>query len=87
MKIEDKNWSPNPSSPVWLVNRIYLLHLYQKVKPYQRVSWYDTKQFYGEASVLVKSTPSLPSLPGLIWTGVAAPDRVLSMGLIKLFDI
>ena len=26
------------------------------------------------------STPSLPSLPGPLWLGVVAPDKVLSMG-------
>ena len=29
-------------------------------------------------------TPSLPSLPRPLWPGVVAPDRVLSMGQIKL---
>ena len=32
----------------------------------------------------MRSTPLLPSLPGLLWLGVVAPDRVLSMGQIKL---
>ena len=35
----------------------------------------------------MQSDPSLPSLPGLLWPGVIAPDRVQSMGQIKLFDI
>ncbi len=30
------------------------------------------------------STPSWPSLPGLLWPGVVAPDRVQSMGQIEL---
>ena len=30
------------------------------------------------------STSSLPSLQGPLWTGVVAPDRVLSMDLIEL---
>ncbi len=30
------------------------------------------------------STPLLPSLLGLLWPGVVAPDRVLSMGQIEL---
>ena len=30
------------------------------------------------------STPSLPTLPGPLWPGVVAPDRVLSMGQIEL---
>ena len=46
---------------------------------------YDTKQSDGEVpSVLelwrMRSTPSLPSLPGPLWPGVVAPDRALSMG-------
>ena len=32
----------------------------------------------------MRSTPSLPSLPGPLWPGVVAPDRVLSMGQIEL---
>ena len=32
----------------------------------------------------MQSTPSLPSLPGPLWWGVVAPDRVLSMGQIEL---
>ena len=31
----------------------------------------------------MQSTPSLPSLSGLLWSGVVAPDRVLSMGQIE----
>ena len=30
--------------------------------------------------------PLMPSLPGLLWPWVIAPDRVLSMGQIELFD-
>ena len=30
------------------------------------------------------STPSLPLLPGPLWLGIVAPDRVLSMGQIEL---
>ena len=32
----------------------------------------------------IRSTFSLPSLPGSLWPGVAAPDWVLSMGQIEL---
>ena len=32
----------------------------------------------------MQSTPSLPLLPGSLWPGVVASDRVLSMGQIKL---
>ena len=50
---------------------------------------YDTKQSHGEVPVMLElwgmpSTPSLPSLPGLLYFGVVAPDRVLSMGQIEL---
>ena len=31
----------------------------------------------------MRSTPLLPSLPGLLWPGVVPPDRVLSMGQIE----
>ena len=32
----------------------------------------------------MRSTLSLPSLPGSLWPGVVAADRVLSMGQIEL---
>ena len=32
----------------------------------------------------MRSTPLLPSLPGPLWPGVIALDRVLSMGQIEL---
>ena len=35
----------------------------------------------------MQSTPSLPLLPDPLWPGVVAPDRVLSMSQIELFDI
>ena len=35
----------------------------------------------------MQSTPSLPSLPGPLGTGVVALDRVLSMGQIELDDV
>ena len=46
---------------------------------------YDTKQSDGEVTAVLelwgmRSTPSLPSLPGPLWPGVVAPDRALSMG-------
>ena len=48
-------------------------------------SGYDTKQSDDEVPVMLKllgmrSTASLPPLPGPLWLGVVAPDRVLSMG-------
>ena len=56
------------------------------------MSWYDTKQSNGEAPVMlelwgIRSTSSLPSLPGPLWPGVAAPDWVLSMGQIELNSV
>ena len=32
----------------------------------------------------MQSTSSLPSLPGSLWPGMVAPDKVLSMGQIEL---
>ena len=45
----------------------------------------DTKQFDREVPVMQKllgmrSTPSLPLLPGQLWPGMVAPDSALSMG-------
>ena len=51
----------------------------------------NIKQFYSEAPVLelwgMLSIPWLPLLPDPLWHGVVAPDRVLSMNQIELFDI
>ena len=44
----------------------------------------------GEVPVMfwgMRSTLSLPSLPGSLCSAVIAPDRVLSMGKIELFYI
>ena len=46
---------------------------------------FDTKQSDSEVLVMlelyrIRSTPSLPLLPGPLGLGVAAPDRILSMG-------
>ena len=35
----------------------------------------------------IRSTPLLPSLPSRLWLEVVAPDSVLSMSQIELFDI
>ena len=56
--------------------------------PY-KCSGYDTKQSDSEAPVMLElwgmqSTPTLPSLPGLLWSEVVAPDRVLSMDQIEV---
>ena len=34
----------------------------------------------------MRSTPSLPSLPGRLGPGMLAPERVLSIGQTELFD-
>ena len=69
--------------------RIYWLLLCGVVGPLNKYTGYDTKQSDGEVPVMLelwwmRSTPSLPSLPGPLWPGVVAPDRVLSMGQIEL---
>ena len=58
-------------------------------KPHEQVSWYDTKQSDGKVPVMLelwglRSTSSLPSLPGPNWPGVVALDRVQSMDLVEL---
>ena len=55
-------------------------------------SVYDAKQSDGEAPVTLelwgmKSTPSFPSLPGPLWPGMVAPDRVLSEGQLELNSV
>ena len=53
----------------------------------QQVSWIWKKLFDDEAPALeiwgMWNTPMLPLLPGLFWSGVVAPDRILSMGQIE----
>ena len=56
------------------------------------MSCYDTKQSDGEAPVMLQlwemqSTPLLPLFPGLLWPGVVAPYRIVSVGEIELLDI
>ena len=51
---------------------------------------YVSKQSDGEAPVMLwgrRRTPSSLSLPGPLWLGVVALERVLSMGKIELFHI
>ena len=53
---------------------------------------YDTKQSESEVPIILElcgilSTSLLPSLWGLLWPGVVAPDRVLSMGPIELNSV
>ena len=55
-------------------------------------SRYDTKQSDDKAPVIwklwsMKRTPSLPLLPGPLWRRVEAPDRILPIAQIELFNI
>ena len=56
-----------------------------------RCPGYDINQSDAEAPVLkfwgMQSTSSLPLLPSPLWPRVVAPDRVLSMAQIELYDI
>ena len=69
--------------------RIHRLLLWREVMPLNECPRYDTKQSDGEVPVMLKlwgtrSTSSLPSLPGPLWSGHAAPDWVLSVRQIEL---
>ena len=74
------------SCPVGWDCRIHRLQLYRGVRPPpNEFLGYDTKQSDGEVPVIMglwgmRSTPSLPLLPGPLWPGMVAPDRALSMG-------
>ncbi len=53
---------------------------------------YDTKQSDGEIPAMLelwgmRSTPSLPSLPGPLWPGVVAPDKGPIYGLNRINSI
>ena len=50
------------------------------------MSWYDTKQSDHETPVMLELC-GMQSTPSLLWPGVVAPDMILSMGQIELFDI
>ena len=57
-----------------------------------QTSGYDIKKSYGEASVMLElwamwTTPSLLLLAGPLCPGAVAPDKILSMGQIEMFDI
>ena len=72
--------------PVGWGCRIHRLLLCRGVRPPpNECPRYDTKQSDGEVPAMLelwgmRSTPSLPSLPGPLWPGVVAPDKALSMG-------
>ena len=67
--------------------RIHRLLLCRGLRPpYNECPGYNTKQSNGEVPAMLKlwgmrSTPSLPSLPGQFWPGVVAPDKGPIYGL------
>ena len=70
--------------PVGWGCRILRLHIYRRVRLPDEWPKYDTKQSVSEALVTLeiwgmRSTPSLPSLPGSLWPGVVSPGMVLAM--------
>ena len=69
--------------------RILWQHICRRVRLLRRVSRIWLKQSYSEAPVMLelwgmRSILSLPLLPGPIWLGIVATDRVLSMGQLGL---
>ena len=71
--------------PVGWGYRINRLLICRGLRTLQGVSWYDTKLSDGEVPAVqelwgMRSTLSLPLLPGPFWPGVVAPDRALYMG-------
>ena len=74
--------------PVGCGCRIHRLLLCREVRPPppNECPGYDTKQSDGEVPAMLelwgmRSTPSLPSLPGPLWPGVVAPDKGPIYGL------
>ena len=72
-----------------LRNTLTDLHLCRRARASNECSVYDTKQCDGDVPVMLElwgmqSISSLLSLPGRLWPGVVASDRVLSMGHIEL---
>ena len=70
--------------PGWVVGQ-YTTPLQRGKTPPNECPVYDTKQSDGEVPAMlglwgIRSTSSLPLLPGPLWPGVVAPDRALSMG-------
>ena len=62
------------------------------LNPSNECPGYDSKQSDCKPPVMLElfgmwGTSLLPLLPGPLWSGVVALDRVLSVGQIKLFDI
>ena len=68
---------------------IFPMMICKGLPPPQRVSLYDTKQSDEEVPVMLElwgmqNTSLLPSLPGFLWPGVVAPDRVYGSNRTKL---
>ena len=66
--------------------RIHQLRLCRGVRPHHECPDYDTKQSDAEVRAVLelwgmRSTLSLPSLPGSLWPGVVAPDKGPIYGL------
>ena len=78
---------------MYLLDTIFPSQLCRVVRtPSNKYLGYDGKQSDGEALVdlelwRMQITPLLPSLPVPLWPEVVAPDRVLSMGQMELFEI
>ena len=68
-----------------LAEAIEYTHYISTETPHNECSGYDTKLSEGEPPLMLElwgmqSTPLLPSVPGLHWPRVVAPERILSMG-------
>ena len=80
----------NSGSPVSWGCRIHRLHLCRGIRPPpNKCLGYNTKQSDGAVPVMLelwgtRSSPSLSQLPGRLWLGVVASDRVLSISQIEL---
>ena len=85
-----RNYIPEYCCPVGCAWRIPRLHLCRGVRALRNeFPDNDTRQFDGDYQVMLelwgmRSTPSLPLLPGPLWPGLIASDSVLSVGQIEL---
>ena len=64
---------------------ILIFTLERSKPPPNECPGYDTKHSDCEVPVILdlwqmRSTPSFPLLPGLLWPGMVVPDRALSIG-------
>ena len=84
--------SPFESSSVGWLCRIHTASLLRCKGSSNECPGYDTKQSDSEAPVILElwgmqSTPLMPLLLGPLWPEKVTPDRVLSMGQIKLNSV